>query len=104
MRWSAFGYGLLLGVGQCLVLRGVVRQALLQQKHPEARLPAGLLGALAGYLAAALAAVYLFTDHLLAAGVGLGVGSAVTAAVLLVRRVRTDVRRENAAQRETEAP
>ena len=98
MRWLAFGYGLLLGAGQCFALRGVVRQALRQQKDPAARLSGPLLLLLAGYLAAALAAVYLFTDHLLAAGVGLGVGLAVTAAVLLVRRVRADVRRENAAQ------
>ena len=104
MRWPAFGYGLLLGAGQCFVLRGVVRQALRQQRQPGARLPVGLLLALTGYLAAALAAVYLFTDHLLAAGVGLGVGLAATAAVLLVRRVRADVRRENAAQRQTKSP
>ncbi len=84
MNWIALAYGLLLGAAQFFVLRAIWLRSLAQQPGPIGPLLAGG----GAYLAAAGAAIYLFTDELVFAGGGMLGGMAVTAVLWFVFRMQ----------------
>lgn len=95
MRWIAFAYGLALGVGQFAVLRAIIRAALAAGRvGGPVRLPRTSLWQMVVYIAAALGAVYLFTQHLVSVAVGLGIGLAGTAGIAAALAVRRMVRQD----------
>ena len=77
MQWIALSYGLVLGVLQFFVIRAVCKRAFAKE-DPGPAMP--LVLGLAGYVLAAGAAVYLFSELLVWVGGGLLAGLVLTAA------------------------
>ena len=67
MQWIALGYGLALGVAQFFVLRAIWLRSLAPQPGPAGPLLAGG----GAYAAAAVAAIYIFSEQLGWAGGGM---------------------------------
>jgi hypothetical protein len=85
MQWIALGYGLALGVLQFFVIRAVCKRAFAKTDPG----PAGpLVLGLAGYMLAAGAAVYLFSELLVWTGGGMLGAMVLTAVLWLVHKVR----------------
>ena len=85
MQWIALGYGLALGVLQFFVIRAVCKRAFAKTDPG----PAGpLVLGLAGYVLAAGAAVYLFSELLVWTGGGMLGAMVLTAVLWLVYKVR----------------
>lgn len=85
MQWIALGYGLALGVLQFFVIRAVCKRAFAKTDPG----PAGpLVLGLAGYVLAAGAAVYLFSELLVWTGGGMLGALVLTAVLWLVHKVR----------------
>lgn len=85
MQWVALGYGLALGVLQFFVIRAVCKRAFAKTDPG----PAGpLLLGLAGYVLAAGAAVYLFSELLVWTGGGMLGALVLTAVLWLVHKLR----------------
>lgn len=97
MKGLAFVYGLALGAAQFFVLREIVRLGLSQQARPRRRVLVWVGVKLAIYLAAALAAIYLFENVLLWAGIGLGAGLTGLAVGWFLYTLRREDAREKAA-------
>ncbi len=87
MLWLALGYGFALGAAQFYLIKALFRLALVQQQGLRGLRWPTALGLLV-YVAAALAAVYLFEDRLVPVAAGLGIGLAVCGAIWLARKVR----------------
>ncbi len=85
MQWIALGYGLVLGAAQFLVIRAVCKRAFAKTDPGSA---APLMLAMAGYVLAAGAAVYLFSEQLLYAGGGLLAGLVLMAAAWFFGKIR----------------
>ena len=84
MQWIALAYGILLGAAQFFVLRAIWLRSLAQQPGPAGHLLAGL----GAYAAAAIAAIYLFSEQLGWAGGGMLGGMVVTAVLWVLIRAR----------------
>lgn len=84
MQWIALGYGLALGAAQFFVLRAIWLRSLAPQPGPAGPLLAGG----GAYAAAAVAAIYIFSEQLGWAGGGMLGGMVLTAVVWLMHKVR----------------